>query len=257
MDRTKRIIFAVIAVLVVFGCSKQQETENKDENLILIDPAKIVARMSQMTNEIFEIKERNGFLDERSIAASISAITNDDVRMEFVDKLSECLVSLDISRLSYRDQHNAIRSVEDAMNDVVIGNLPSRNVIGLDASYELRFDYRLRWMDWWRRQIKRTAPTRHIKNPNLCVNEAEFNERQWWREIHFQGIVCYEMSLSGLEQEFQHLMQRMSPAVAERIKAKIENYLGRPIRTIQQIRDDLKAKRRVEFTEPDDPHAAP
>ena len=46
-------------------------------------------------------------------------------------------------------------------------------------------------------------------------------------------------------------------ATGHRIKTKIETHLGRQMRTLDQLRTDGKAKRRVEFTEEDAPHVAP
>ena len=251
------MIIVVSATLIALGCSEERDVAVSEEICVATGPSEIVAQMSRMTNEIFEVKKLKGFLDERRVAASLAAVTNDDVRLELVEKLADCVLSLDLSRLSYRDQHNAMISIKDIMSKVVVGNFPARNIIGLDAFYELKFGYKLRLMEWWREQIKRTTPKHRIEKPYVVLDEAEEDERDWWRLIHFHGMVCYEMSLAGLEQEFLCLSPRLSPEAAERIKVEIENFLGRPIRTKQQLKDDFKAKRHVEFTEKEDPHAAP
>lgn len=245
------------AMLFALGCTENPDEVSCKQGDVLSDPSAIIVRMNQMTNEIFELRERKGFLDDRIISKSIAAVTNDAARLQLVDRLSACVLALDVSRLSYQHQYNALRSIEDVMGNVVFGNLPSRYKIGLDAYFERYYDYKLRLMEWRRDQIRRTAPKHRIKNPNVILDEAEDEERLWWREIHYHGIPVYEMHLRMLEGESQLYMRRISKESADRIRAKIENYLGRPLRTLDQLKADGKAKRRVEFTEPDDPHAAP
>ena len=143
------------------------------------------------------------------------------------------------------------------MVDVVFSNLPSRYKAGLDIYFERYYDYKLSFLEWKRNQIKRTAPKNRIKNPDLVSDEREYNERQWWRLIHCNGISCYEGDLRMLEGESKLYMRRISMESADRLRAKIENFLGRPLRTLDQLKADGMAKRYVEFTELDDPHAAP
>ena len=257
MVSTLKVAAFASLILAVLGCSEKKTTKEGQEEKILATPEEIVSQMHQMTNDVFGIKQREGRLDFRNVSKSISAITNDETRLELLDKLSDCVLSFDVSSLSYYHQNNALYSIEDIMKNVVFGNFPGRYQMGLDAYYELYYDYKLRLMEWRRRQIRRTAPKHRIEHPYVILDEAEDEERQWWRQIHFHGMVCYEGDLRMLEGESQLYMRRISKESADRIRAKIENYLGRPLRTLDQLKADGKSKRRVEFTEPDDPHAAP
>lgn len=245
------------AMLFDLGCTEKPAEVSRKQDDVLTDPSAIVARMNQMTNEVFVLKERKGFLDDRLISKSIAAITNDIARLQLVDRLSDCVLALDVSRLSYQYQYNALRSVEDVMDNVVFVNLPSRYKIGLDAYFERYYDYKLRLMAWRRNQIRRTVPKHRIGNPYVILDEAEDEERQWWRQIHFHGISCYEMHLRMLEGTAQLYGRRISKESADRIRVKIEKFLGRPLRTLDQLKTDGKAKRCVEFTEKYDPHDAP
>ena len=245
------------AMLFALGCTEKSDEVSRKQGDTLANPSAIIARMNQMTNEVFSLRHHQGRLDFRGLSASLAAITNDNERIDLASKLTDCVLSLDLSQLSYQNQVNAMISIENIIRRVVMDNLPGRYQMGLDASYELDFDFRLRLMDWRRRQIRRTVPKHRIEHPYVILDEAEDEERQWWRQIHFHGMVCYEGELRTLETDYQYISPRLSPEAAERIKVKIENYLGRPIRTKQQLKDDFKAKRNVEFTEPDDPHAAP
>lgn len=257
MHTGKRIILTIGATLIVLGCTEKRNSNVSEKSCRADDPSAILAHIDQMTNEVFALKRHQGSLDFRGLSQSLSSITNDNIKLELIGKLTDSILSLDVSSLSYRDQNNAMISIEQIMVDVVFSNLPSRYKTGLDIYFERYYDYKLRLLEWKRNQIKRTAPKNRIKNPDLVLDEREYNERQWWRLIHYNGISCYESDLRMLEGESQLYMRRISKESADRIRAKIENYLGRPLRSLDQLKADGKAKRRVEFTEPDDPHAAP
>ena len=76
-------------ILVALGCSEKKTTKEVQEEKILATPAEIVSRMHQMTNEIFVLKERKGFLDSKLIAKSVHAITNDSERLELLGQLAD------------------------------------------------------------------------------------------------------------------------------------------------------------------------
>ena len=257
MHTSSLMIIVAGAMLFALGCTENPDEVSRRQGDFFTDSLAIMARMNQMTNEVICLKRHQGKLDFRGLSASLAAITNDNERIDLVSKLTDCVLSLNVSGLSYHDQNNALISIERIMENVVFPNLLSRNKVGLDAFYELEFDYRLRLMEWRRNQIRRTAPKSRIDNPDLVTDEGEYNERQWWRQIHYNGISCYEMHLRMLEGTAQLYGKRISKESADRIRAKIENYLGRPLRTLDQLKADGKSRRNVEFTEPDDPHAAP
>ena len=257
MHTGERIILTITVTLTVLGCTEKRNSNVSKRNRSVDDPLAILAHINRMTNEVITLKQHQGRFDFRGLSQSLSSITNDDIKLEFISKLTDSILSLDVSGLSYRDQNNAMISIEQIMGDVVFSNLPSRYKTGLDVYFERYYDYKLRLLEWKRNQIKRTAPKNRIKNPDLVSDEREYNERQWWRLIHYNGILCYESDLRMLEGESQLYMRRISKESADRIRAKIENYLGRPLRTLDQLKADGKAKRRVEFTGEDDPQAAP
>ena len=91
----------------------------------------------------------------------------------------------------------------------------------------------------------------------MFVSPEEEEERSYWQEIHYGGIVNYEAELSVVETDYSHQARDMSKETSDRVKAMIENFLGRPIRTKEQLKADFKAKRNVEFLEKEDLHAAP
>ena len=258
MVSTLKVAVFASLILAALGCSEKKTTKEVQEEKILATPPEIVSRMHQMTNEIFVLKERQGFLDSKLIAKSVHAITNDSERLELLDQLADCVMSVDVSSFDYHKQFNSLFSIKSVMEDVVMLGLPTWRVHGYDEYYEkYYYKYKLRYLAWQRAQIKRTSPKHRIENPYLITDWAEEEERSYWRQIHYSGIVNYEAQLNVIETDYPHQARDMSKETADRVKSMIEDFLGRPIRTKEQLRADFKAKRNAEFLEKEDPHAAP
>ena len=258
MVSTLKVAAFASLILAALGCSEKKTTKEVQEEKILATPEEIVSRMHQMTNEIFVLKERQGFLDSKLIAKSVHAITNDSERLELLDQLADCVMSVDVSSFDYHKQFNSLFSIKSVMEDVVLLELPGWWDHGYDEYYEkYYYKYKLRYLAWQRAQIKRTSPKHRIENPYLITDWAEEEERSYWRQIHYSGIVNYEAQLNVIETDYPHQARDMSKETADRVKSMIEDFLGRPIRTKEQLRADFKAKRNVEFLEKEDPHAAP
>ena len=258
MVGTLKVAAVASLILVALGCSEKKTTKEIQKEKILATPAEIVSRMHQMTNEIFVFKERQGFLDSKLIAKSVHAITNDSERLELIDQLADCVMSVDVSSFDYHKQFNSLFGIKCVMEDIVIRELPGWWDHGYDEYYEkYYYKYKLRYLAWQRAQIKRTSPKHRIENPYLIKDWAEEEERSYWRQIHYSGIVNYEAELKAIEASFPFQARRMSKESAEKVKKMIEDYLGRPMRTKEQIREDHMNHRNVEFLEKEDPHAAP
>ena len=103
----KVAVFAGL-ILAALGCSEKKTTKEGQEEKILATSAEIVSRMHQMTNDIFVHKKQKGFLDSKLIAKSIHAITNDADRLELLDQLADCVLSLDVSSFDYHKQFNSL-----------------------------------------------------------------------------------------------------------------------------------------------------
>ena len=257
MDTSKRITLVLCAVLGLVGCSDKEPAKEPNGDIVVTDPVGIICLMDRMTNEFFTSETQKGNLDCTRIAKSLHSVTNETMKLQLIDQLLDRILSLDVSRLDYHGQCNSLLSIESAVNDVVLGELYSRRKYSLDDYHELHFDRQIRYLDWLRQQIRRTAPKHRADAQEPSLDDAERERRFWWRRLHYGSISTYESKLSSLESFYHAYARRLSGASAERIKRKIEEFLGRPIRTSEKIKQDCKAKRRVEFTEPDDPHAAP
>ena len=257
MDTLKRITLVLCAVLGLVGCSDGDPAKEPSGDIAVTDPVGIVGLMDRMTNEFFTSAAQKGSLDCMRIAKSFRSVTNETVKLQMIDQLLDRILSLDVSCFDYHGQCNSLLSIESAVCDVVLGELYSRRKYSLDDYHELHFDRQLRYLDWLRQQIRRTAPKHRVDAQEPSLDDAERERRFWWRRLHYGSISTYESKLSSLESFYHVYARRLSSASAERIKRRIEEFLGRPIRTSEQIKQDFKTGRHVEFTEPDDPHAAP
>ena len=126
MVSTLKVAVFASLILAALGCSEKKTTKEVQEEKILATPAEIVSRMHQMTNEIFVLKERQGFLDSKLIAKSVHAITNDSERLELLDQLADCVMSVDVSSFDYHKQFNSLFSIKSVMEDVVNAQPNSR-----------------------------------------------------------------------------------------------------------------------------------
>ena len=257
MDTSKRITLVLCAVLGLVGCSDKEPAKEPSGDIVITDPVGIICLMDRMTNEFFTSETQKGNLNCTRIAKSLHSVTNETMKLQLIDQLLDRILSLDVSRLDYHGQCNSLLSIESAVNDVVLGELYSRRKYSLDDYHELHFDRQIRYLDWLRQQIRRTAPKHRANAQEPSLDDAEHERRFWWRRLHYGSISTYESKLSSLESFYHAYARRLSGDSAERIKRKIEEFLGRPIRTSEKIKQDCKAGRNVEFTEPDDPHAAP
>ena len=107
MASTINVATLASLILVAWGCSEKKTTKEVQEEKILATSAEIVSRMHQMTNDIFVHKKQKGFWDSKLIAKSIHAITNDADRLELLDQVADCVLSLDVSSFDYHKQFNS------------------------------------------------------------------------------------------------------------------------------------------------------
>ena len=73
MVSTLKVVAFASLILAVLGCSEKKTTKEGQEEKILATPEEIVSQMHQMTNDIFVLKERQGFLDSKLIAKFLDA----------------------------------------------------------------------------------------------------------------------------------------------------------------------------------------
>ena len=119
------------------------------------------------------------------------------------------------------------------------------------------YDVALKSLAWQKKQIDRVRPKRRLSREEL-YDPARAAELDGWRSVYYGGIRNYEAQLCELEGIFYAKRRRMGDDLWFEIKAKIEKFLGRPIRTLSQAQNDHRARRPVVFTDvKEDKYAAP
>ena len=264
--KTKTVIAAVMSALCLLGCDKKTEQPDGKSNAIppVPDP--------QISTNIVDIKEsirmmcdslgKHGETDEfyrrmADVLHSTENVSNIETVIQIHDALRSSLLAVDFSGLSYRNQSKVVGKIEDLTQLNGILRLLRKTDMPRDLWIEKEIETNLKYLEWERALIKRLRPRHRVENPHLVLDIEADDEWQAWRYMYYDGMEHYEWRLRHVEGMFPYRMRGLQPETVERIKKSVEDYLGRPIRTPEQLREDHRLKRHVEFLEERDPHAAP
>ena len=259
-EMNRVLLVGLFFVTIATGCGK----DGSDVAAVHVPSSgsrQMIAKVDEMGRQLMTINDcpaRFPIMEE--VRRAVGEVTNLSERVAVLDQLTDHLFALDFSGLNYRTQSRALHVIKLLVEgDVLLKMSPRFPLDGeyRDRHFEWEYDMRLKYLAWCKAQIVRTAPKNRLKNPDESLSEEQEEEMKCWRSIHYSGIENYESSLESMEMLFPYQKRQMSEEAWNRIKGKIENYLGRPIRTKQQLKDDFKAKRNVEFFEKEDPRAAP
>lgn len=192
---------------------------------------------------------------------SLTSVTDATIAVMLCDARLDALFEVDFSHFPYKEQARIDelirRNVDQAFGYLKGVKLPR------DEWYELCFkkdiEYEIKYLKWKRLRIKRLRPRKRLqKEPTPAeVGEDAYNEWLIWRDLYYDGMNEYEYRLRNIEQMLPHRARGVSSNTVARVKAMVEEYIGRPIRTETQCREDSRLKRHVEYFEKKDPHAAP
>lgn len=221
----------------------------------------VIAQVDEMGKQLMTINDcpaRFPILEE--VQRAVCEVTNLSERVAVLDQLTERLFALDFSGLDYRTQSRALHVIKQLVEDGVLRKMSPRFPLDgeyYDRHFEWKYDMQLKYLAWCKAQIVRTAPKNRLKDPNAPLSEEQDEELKCWRTVHYSGIGNYESAIRSMEMLFPCQRRQMSEETWNRIKGKIEVFLGRSIRTKQQLREDHKNHRNVEFPETEDPCALP
>jgi hypothetical protein len=103
-------------------------------------------------------------------------------------------------------------------------------------------------MEWWRRQLNRTRPWQVAGKEKIFVTPNLGDSER--RTLYRIGATSYEFELHNLEKEAIDLKELYTTKEeAAKIRAMVEKYVGRQIRSSEQLYKDSQDKRHVEFTD--------
>lgn len=241
----KRLIWMFLAV-VISGCGEGRNPQ-KSGDLACQDSTKGVVtpeKVKECLNRICQVceAEREGQAPcDLDGFAQIQRLTNVTQRLECIRYFVDKLLSLRLGHLSYWRQWNVV--------DYVIRHVDeSRGYFSqLPGGWEERYDVELRLLEWQKEQIERVKPKRRVKDPYAYDSRISEMEFQGWCIIYYGGMDAYESRLRNLEGFLPVNKRRIPDDEWGRIVEKVENYLGRPIRTKEQLRRDFKEKKRMVY----------
>lgn len=189
--------------------------------------------------------ETNSLPEARAALRVIETLPNEDLRKRCRDDFVSLAVSSSIERLSYGRQAKVISSLLRTITAL------SDSAPRTDEGWRAAYDMEMKKFDWWRAQILRVGANQG------CIDVAENgksllseSERRAWRQIYYGGMEDFEAQLNDLECLFYVKKKQMTEEEWNVIKAKMETWLGRPLRSREQLKRDCKERRRVIF--PDD-----
>lgn len=259
MGNALRLAMAVSVCLLGAGCTKEREWTG-DPRLSRPEVQEVVAQIHGLTNWLSNVEHGSGIEWRDQVMNAIAAISNNTERIALLDELTDCLFAQDVSSLNYRSQFKALDITRGIVERGVFGHLQPRfNLHSPERSdyFEWFYGMLLKKLAWDRAQIVRTMPKHRLENPYVILDMEADKEREAWAGIHYGGIGYYEAHLKYLERSFHNTKAGMPEDLWNRLKEKVEAFLGRPLRSPKQLEDDAVNRRHVEFTEKEDDYAAP
>ena len=190
---------------------------------------------------------------------SMTNITDAATLVTLCDARLDALFDVDFSHFSYEKQSTIEemigRSVDQVFRYMKNINLPRAK--WRDLGFEKDVEYRIKHLKWKRRLIKRLHPKHRVENITTVPDIDADRERSFWSHLYYDGMDEYEYRLRNIEHTLPCWANIVSSNSFARAKSMVEEYIGRPIRSEVQCREDARLKRHVEFFETRDPHAAP
>ena len=237
MVNALKIASVIFMLLIGSGCTKQAEWTG-DPRLSRPEVQKVVAQIHDLTNRLSTIEVDGAFPWQDQVTNAISAITNLTERVALLDELTDSLFALDVSSINYQRQYRVLRIVHSIVEHGVLEGL--RPCFGardsaLNDAYEWYYGMHLKKLAWNRAQIVRTKSKPELKK-NCAILDAEADmERKAWSWVHYGETGYYEVDVGYLERIFLRDKRRMPEDMWNRLKIKIEAFLGRPLRPLEEV----------------------
>ena len=234
------IAYTVLA-LAIAGCAK---TSSED----ILPPACMNFQRAMEDNSV-----NVGHHFESAIAA-LRGITNSELRAACYVRWIDELCALDVSNLDYNRQAYCIDEVLDATRN---GGSMLDDCMASDSWLEVVVDSWLKGLSWGRKQIDRlkpTMPTGSSYDYGKIDERTQWNSSEYsqWQNCYSTAWWSYHTALRLIEGEgfgekfdSQCLGFFVSPMAREKAKKKIEEFLGRKMRTeaeCERDSDEEKAK---------------
>ena len=251
------LLLTIAAQLAMTGCrdKKLSEQERKE------------AELRQCCAEIEQgIKDHgvalrqtncNPAVCSEKLFRQISALPQRDLQRKFISDWADDVYSFDLGSL-HRDKTSHATAVWLDIRNFTEGVMR----IWAGDSFEDKWDAYLRYFKWCRTElgkmrVKRPYPK--AARPTWTLDgdihwkidkdgRNDYQEFIWWLENYNDFTAMYEEKAAVRESwSFASDCKSVSTARADVIRAKLESFFGRKLRTWEEAEKDLNAKRRLEF----------
>lgn len=227
-----RVYVRTVLVVLVTGCS----AENKS----------VKESLSARIDACVDGLQTNGVAFVRTLESLSQEVENcgdESSRKALHDKIEARLLSADMKGLSYRQRSEYVASV---LRFGYHEGMGCRSETLMDA-----WDTRLRVLSWLRGELKRMAPVAPI-DLSKADRATQFSYRRW-RACYNSMASEYERTVRWMEQALlPPTLEGMSEADQKILISRVEVFLGRKIRTVQECERDAALGRAMEFPREND-----
>ena len=237
----KKIIIAV-SLLCFVACEKHNDSFDVDEEILNVNRTLVEDSFSATLSII-------------PLESVIKSISNKTERIAYYKRWMDGLMALDISDVGYHHQCNAIRN----MRDLVDHNI-SYGLLTAGFSLEKVWNEKIRMLAWQRKQLERLKPAGPLpkgikwKGGWEVLDRKVYNEHREWRTCYRSAALGYEYQVQRMEgRQFNFETRNSSEEEKNAIRRNLRKFLGRPIRSEQELLRDFKERRAMEFPYDDIP----
>lgn len=223
----KSIVACMTVLALTAGCERGQTF--------------VVRRELRELADAYESADRR-LPDDRAGVRLIDRLPTEAQRREFRKEFVERLFSANLDGMPFERQVRTISAVLRA-SEAIADAVPHD-----DGGWTAAYDIGMKRFDWWITQILRAMSeaerTRTVAGNGRPVSDADRNAL---RQICHAGVEDFEAQLNDMEFLFLVRRKQMSEEEWDLIRARMESWLGRPLRSREQLKRDCKERRRVVF----------
>ena len=193
----------------------------------------IDARLSECANAVVQSETLgvNGYRQAETVLNEIVALTNVESRIDRLTSFADALLSVQLNGRGYRQWDRSLSAIPSLVSSVC------SSLSWSGAEMEQVYDMRLRLLSWHRRQLELLQATRP------AGKEMPHDETQIaWRRSRERVSASQGMTLDLLESRFDDDTRTLTPERRDAIRAKIEAFLGRPMRSAAMVRKERRRK---------------
>lgn len=236
---------SALSAALLLGCGQDPDDPGVRSEAI---PARVRQVQKELANVIQAFgSESDPLPEDRAVLRAVETLPNEDFRQRCRDGFVSKAFSVSIGQLPYGRQAQVISSLLRTIT--ALSNSTPRTDEGWRAAYAME----IKKFDWWRAQILRVGANRdRVGDAEGLESSSSASERRAWRRIYYGGMEDFEAQLNDLECLFQVRKRQMSEEEWNSIKTKMETWLGRPLRSSEQLKRDCKERRRVVFPTSDE-----